>query len=754
LFKVTKDRNNNIERVPIEVESVLGLDLLSGSPKSRKKPKYSAFLIHGEKIQHFVDISLQEIKKLIAREKPAYIAVDNIFELFQNKDELVNLSRWIPESTSIIQVTGSPQHGFTSIKKLAKQFNLTRENKKLDALETAEVCARLALMNQGFKVSALEDEITVLITRTRSKGPGGWSQRRFSRRMDIAVNTAARTFIEELINNNYDFDEFLYKDRAVFKIILHDMSRMSGVKDILSKLQTGEVNTKIFREAKKLEFIPLSAKIPSRTGKSLDSLIVGIDPGTTTGIAILDLKGHIVSLTSKRNMSTMAGVKLIASHGRPVIIAADVYPVPKTVLKYKKTFGCRLVTPGKKVSKHDKKNLISEHLDNYGKKTDAHTRDALYAAIHAYKRHEDTLIKVKTEFFNNPFLKQYTGTLDDVYSSVLAGKSIHAALEEQLRKIEQVISLQPPQDDESLDDYPLQARKEIASLKKRAEKLQLENSLLQISYNRVKDDLQCALDERDRTIEEYDSFRWKRSLEIDQNKRVKSKIKRITALEREINEYKRSIKRLELRLDAATKFRNFWSRGNIIPLRVIPKFSEEAILEFNRETGFTKDDLVFFKDPSGGGSKTAKLLAEHGIAAVLLKEGQKIAQGARESLKKLKVACFTLSIFHFDPDNLIQQLPIEKTRAFIIRFEDFYCVNKKKMQILLRKFQFELERELLEERKRSRELERELLESESEEDPIITMIREYQNARRLVRQIFGENGEDENNGDFYEDDYP
>ncbi|MHA1451008.1 MAG: hypothetical protein ACTSP4_16525, partial [Candidatus Hodarchaeales archaeon] len=204
-------------------------------------------------------------------------------------------------------------------------------------------------------------------------------------------------------------------------------------------------------------------------------------------------------------------------------------------------------------------------------------------------------------------------------------------------------------------------------------------------------------------------FRWKRSLEIDQNKRVKSKIKRITALEREINEYKRSIKRLELRLDAATKFRNFWSRGNIIPLRVIPKFSEEAILEFNRETGFTKDDLVFFKDPSGGGSKTAKLLAEHGIAAVLLKEGQKIAQGARES---------------------------------------------QKMQILLRKFQFELERELLEERKRSRELERELLESESEEDPIITMIREYQNARRLVRQIFGENGEDENNGDFYEDDYP
>ncbi|MHA2299083.1 MAG: DUF460 domain-containing protein [Candidatus Hodarchaeales archaeon] len=741
MVTASKNSDERDQDISFKKLKILGADLLAGSPESKKKPRYAAFLVNGENTLSFDEIDLDKLNRLIRAEKPDYLAVDNIFELF-NKKELIFFSRRLPVTTSLVQVTGSPQHGFVTVKQLAKQYGLAKDTGKLKALETAEICARLVLMNQGFRVSALEDEATILFTRKRSKGPGGWSQQRFSRRMDISVSNASKSFLEKLDELDIEYDEFLYKERTIVKIPVSNSTTITEIRKLALKFKTDEVNVKVFQEPKKLEFIPLSAKVPSLVGKKLKSLIVGIDPGTTVGLAILNLNGKIEGLFSRRNLSTMAGVKLIASFGKPAIIAADVSPVPKTVQKYKKTFNCRLETPGRKASKQEKKKLISEEIENLDIRVDAHARDALYAALHAYKKHVSLFKKIKEEFYNNTLLRNYSGMLDNVYEEVLAGKSIHSALEGQLKRIELLLQLQVPDLEEHQEKYPVQAQQEITSLMKRKEKLQLENSLLQNSLDRIQEEHARLQKDFEHLFEEYNGFRAKRSLRAEKDKKVRERTDRIQSLKKEINKLRNAISGLELRLDAATKFRNFWSRGDIIPLRVIVKFSEEAIIQFDREVGLSPDDLVLFKDPSGGGSKTANLLAERGVVAVLLEEGQKITQGASESLREQKIGCFALQVFRFDPENLVQELPTEKTRAFIIKFEDFYCINKKKMQVMLKKFQYELERELAEKRKKQLGIERDTTD-EDEEDPIINMISEYQKARSLALKIYPDLEEDE-----------
>ena len=57
-------------------------------------------------------------------------------------------------------------------------------------------------------------------------------------------------------------------------------------------------------------------------------LILGIDPGTTCGIAALDLNGNLLLIKSQRELLRSEVVDLTLSIGEPVAIASDVSTYP------------------------------------------------------------------------------------------------------------------------------------------------------------------------------------------------------------------------------------------------------------------------------------------------------------------------------------------------------------------------------------------------------------------------------------------
>jgi predicted RNase H-like nuclease (RuvC/YqgF family) len=131
------------------------------------------------------------------------------------------------------------------------------------------------------------------------------------------------------------------------------------------------------------------------------NLIVGIDPGTTTGIAILDLKGELISLTSSRKYSVANVIKEITRHGNPLIIGADISKIPRFVQSVASKFNeAVLVSPKTDLRKREKDRLVQDYDVRF---ENVHEHDALAAASHAYKKYKRMINKVKRKVDNRVF---------------------------------------------------------------------------------------------------------------------------------------------------------------------------------------------------------------------------------------------------------------------------------------------------------------------------------------------------------------
>jgi len=122
-------------------------------------------------------------------------------------------------------------------------------------------------------------------------------------------------------------------------------------------------------------------------------IIVGFDPGTKAGLAIIDTFGRIMLVVSKSNTSLSAFAQLILKHGKPLIVATDKRPVPRNVEKLAKSLGAKLYFPIETMSVHEKAELVKKC--DVKVKND-HERDALAAALKAYRHYVGLLRRINT----------------------------------------------------------------------------------------------------------------------------------------------------------------------------------------------------------------------------------------------------------------------------------------------------------------------------------------------------------------------
>jgi hypothetical protein len=121
-------------------------------------------------------------------------------------------------------------------------------------------------------------------------------------------------------------------------------------------------------------------------------IIVGYDPGTTAAIAILDTKGQILLLKSKRGFKQSEIIDLIMGIGKPLMIAGDRHPLPKSVEKLASSLGCKAYRPMKTLSVSEKEKLVNEFA---GKIKDEHVKDALASAIKVFNVYSKVFERTK-----------------------------------------------------------------------------------------------------------------------------------------------------------------------------------------------------------------------------------------------------------------------------------------------------------------------------------------------------------------------
>ena len=374
-------------------------------------------------------------------------------------------------------------------------------------------------------------------------------------------------------------------------------------------------------------------------------IIVGLDPGTTTGIAALDLRGELVDLISARAMSSSDVIEWIAARGRPLVVATDVFPTPGAVEKVKRSFNAVLFTPGADVPAEEKIALGKE----FGYKND-HERDALAAAISAFKRHKNKFQQVE---------KKVPAEIDpdEVKALVVRGYSIENAIAEfteipvpktQPIALPEVALVVPEM--EAIRGQNQQLMEQVRTLRAYLEEIRTE---LQ-SKDAVVHDLNAKLDrQKDKTTREV-----KRDHEI----RIREKeIERLRGLLRSERKY---IKKLKKSLVRQKKAERIEELKGLRRITLLDAFTRESVILALEQERIGKEDMVFLEDASGGGKNAADLLIGRGIAAVITDSD--MAPGVKDHFQECCIPVFStkeMPVLRIDGLPFVRPDDVEAARA-------------------------------------------------------------------------------------------
>ena len=560
---------------------VFGVDIQSGDVRG-DAPSYALVVFDGESIERDV-VSRRKLRRRIDDEEPAMVATDNMYELAADKDQLVHFLGQLPDGTRLVQVTGDERP--EPLSRVAKRHGVPYGK---EPMQEAEAAARLAAANVGQEVSAFTDTTEVKVARGRSTGKGGWSEDRYTRRIHGSVKTRTREVESELDAAGLEYDRDVTEkyggfSNAVFRV-------QARPQDIpVSRNRSGDTRVEIERVRRDgIEFRPLA--------KRRDHVVVGVDPGTTTAVAIVGLDGEVLDVYSSRTDDTAATTEWIIERGRPVVVAADVTPMPNTVEKLRWSFSAAGWEPDRDLPVDEKKHRTREEsYDN------DHERDAMAAALYAYDRHEDQFDRIASKV---PPQEE----VGPVVARVVAGEeSVEAVLSD--------LTGEDEDDDGGTDHDPRELtedEKEIRRLRSRIDRLESHVDDLKETIQR-KDD---QLAEKDTQLEKARS---EGRREVRKDREVTRLQRRNDALERDLEEERE--KREEL-ADKLERLKALWKldhsnfadvsekQEGLVPVKVVEQFTRSDIEDADERFGLAEDDIVMFRDASGAGRSTAELLAE------------------------------------------------------------------------------------------------------------------------------------------------
>ena len=356
--------------------------------------------------------------------------------------------------------------------------------------------------------------------------------------------------------------------------------------------------------------------------------IVGIDPGTTLGLAMLDLEGKPIEVFSSKNYSISDAIRRIISYGTPLIVASDVTPTPSMVKKISKVFSSHIHELSESLSTEEKIALTKGEGYEY---RNVHERDALAACLYAFKRYKKKFAQVRKK--TPPDVD-----VEEVKALVIKGVSISAAINSLVHSDSEEVGEhdvcgERGDEDEnrinSTNSEILRLRGVIKAREREIEAMREYNAALRSELEAKEHEIQ-GLRTRMETIR---SISHRELEETEEIKRRDKEIKRlkdeIRAKEAENEDLRRIIEELK------------WGKeiNNGERIKVIKSFNRDVIQEVDKRYGFKRGEVVYLENGSGGGANTAELLARKGVSVVIY--GKEMSHFAVEKFFEFGIPTFS-----------------------------------------------------------------------------------------------------------------
>ncbi len=594
---------------------IFGVDILKGSSRSKSIPRFALYVIDGDE-EWSRTVSRNRFFRYVRDLKPDFVATDNIFELFRDRSELIAFLRSIPPETKFVQTAGKQ-----SLPKLARRYGISLDPK--NPFDEAKASALLVKYGVGDVVSVFTDKTIIKVSRNRSLGKGGWRQNKYRRKVHNSVRAVYREIKNILDEHGIEYVEEV---RAGYGGISRGVLVVNEPREKvpINSFRTRDVQVTVEAvEKEKIELIPMK--------RQTTYTIVGIDPGATVGVAVLDLNGNVLAVKSKKGWSYSEVTEFILSHGKPVVIATDKKLPPEYISKMRASFNCILYCPREDIPVDKKKALTSGR----GVSND-HERDALASAMDAYNAYRNKLKNVEKRIPEGY-------DLDEIKAGVIRGLSLKSMLENRISRDKEG----EEKERQSADLEEIRKRDRIIA-RLREENRRLEDRVRELKkeIERLKEKIYAISSEEHRKIREQNM--------------IKSLQSEIKGLRRALAERDRRIKELEMKLEELRKLKYLEFRG-WKAIKVLRKFTKDEIERLLITTGIEEGDVIYIADVAGGGRSSAELLVKKGVRAVIASgEMSHYAQEVFESNKIPIVPEENISLRVFDEFALVEAEKLEE----------------------------------------------------------------------------------------------
>ncbi|MDD1678911.1 MAG: DUF460 domain-containing protein [Methanomicrobiales archaeon] len=561
---------------------VFGIDIITGSVRSRtRRPMYALVVCENGEITRETEVSHYRLLRMLAQEEPEILAVDSIQELAPDQHELCLILQQFPPHTRLIQVTGGEKK--ETLGKVAARYNISFN--RFDPYAEARTIARVACLGGGAEVVAFENSCEVAVSRHRSIGKGGWSQNRYVRKIHGAVLQKAREIEDQLIGAGLAFDK---KESRAFGGASRVSFQVNAPRGMIPipNYRGADVQVRVAcRRLDRIRFRPLQER-PRY-------LIVGIDPGTTTAIAAIDLEGNLVRTESSRQTSMAETIETLYHLGKPLVIASDVQQMPYTVEKIRRAFQAIGYTPHQDRTVEEKQELTAG-----SRYANVHERDALAAALDALRQYRNKL--------QNIMKRVPSGyDLDEVRAGIIRGQSL-----------EQILGVKEPA-------KPEESREVLvpAADGKRDERV----TGLEGQVKRLKEfvtELQADQKEKEREITRLQKRLHRERSTQDQHMRRDTEIVRrdhlIQGLKHQLRKEQRYGRNLRKRLEKMRQYAALEEKEDVLPFKVLGGLTRDAVHQLSAEMGINPEDVLFVARTDGWGRSVIKELADTGVRALVV----------------------------------------------------------------------------------------------------------------------------------------
>jgi predicted RNase H-like nuclease (RuvC/YqgF family) len=591
---------------------IIGFDILpSYSPGSRTAPKFACVIMrNGVILNEYPEISRGALLKLVQTISPRWLCTDNIFEIVPNSKSLFRLASRIPNKTRIVQVTGVPPHQI-QLKILARRHGLHVRGKPT-AIESARIAAQLASRGIGHSLECFSEQTEIKVTRGRKPGSGGQSANRYRRRIHSEIQQITRHIESQLKNARIDYDiDVRTSDFGYASARLITNASLPVIRSKIEAKRGGDFNILISPVRKRVEFIPIepSSQVSDMKPKYY---ILGIDPGTTAAYCLLTLDGKVKVLRSRKGLTRADLIREVYETGIPILVASDVPQLPHFLEKIASTVNASVFTPAKAIPVSEKQELAREY-GNGAKIRNAHERDALTAAVYAYRSVLPKLEQIDRIIRD----EQLTINRNHLKALVIKGISINEARATLEREGSEIVENIPEEQPAQPSEVAL-TQERFDALRRRLDEYEDENQLL---AEKVEDLTRFVEYLKFRESELMDSLEivtqenyWK----IKRDRELQKSKESLRKADAEIAHLRKQETAMKSRLDLLKGVRHLEMKGDMLAVKVIPHFTRESIDEYELKVGLKRGDIVLFEDASGGGAQTAGLLINKEIRAVVV----------------------------------------------------------------------------------------------------------------------------------------